>query len=157
MQKEPNPDTLVTFIINYCETDSMSALGDFIRARRKILGLTQTALAIRIGVDDTYISAVETGKRTPDGEQFLEMMSVALELTDELHRSLAAAARKSQRIFRLPAEISTRKHEVLQALALDAGLSDDDMAAFAAMHTALARRRGVERGENFNSTQGGSM
>ncbi|CAH2900336.1 MAG: hypothetical protein PCALPYG88_4267 [uncultured Paraburkholderia sp.] len=90
----------------------------------------------------------------PDGEQFLEMMSMALELTDELSRSLAAAARKSQRIFRLPAEISARKHEVLQALALDAGLSDDDMAAFAAMHTALARKHGAERAENFNSTQG---
>jgi len=135
----------------------MSALGDFIRARRKILGLTQTALAIRIGVDDTYISAVETGKRTPDGEQFLEMMSVALELTDELSRSLVAVARKSQRIFRLPAEISTRKHEVLQALALDVSLSDEDMGAFAAIHAALTRGRRIVRAESSTSTQGGSM
>jgi len=135
----------------------MSALGDLIRARRKNLGLTQTALAIRIGVDDTYVSAVETGKRTPDGEQFLEMMSVALELTDELAGELVAAARKSQRIFRLPAEISTRKHEVLQALALDTGLSDADMGALAAIHAALARGRHVERAENSHSTQGGPM
>ena len=155
MPKVQNRATLIAFIIKDCETDSMSALGDFIRARRKNLGITQTALAIRIGVDDTYVSAVETGKRTPDGEQFLELMSVALELTDELSRALAVAARKSQRIFRLPAEISTRKHDVLQALALDAGLSDDDMAAFAAMHAALARR--VELAENSTSTQGGSM
>jgi len=135
----------------------MSTLGDFIRARRKILGLTQTALATRIGVDDTYVSAVETGKRTPDGQQFLEMMSVALELTDDLRRSLAAAARKSQRIFRLPVEISTQKHEVLQALALDTDLSDDDMAVFAAMHTALARGRLVGRSENSTSSLGGPM
>lgn len=135
----------------------MSALGDFIRARRKILGLTQTALAIRIGVDDTYVSAVETGKRTPDGEQFLEMMSVALELTDELARELVTAARKSQRIFRLPAEISTLKHEVLQAMALDAGLSDEDMRALAGIHAALARGRHTERAENSTSTHGGSM
>ncbi|WP_321960071.1 helix-turn-helix domain-containing protein [Paraburkholderia sp. J7] len=136
----------------------MSALGDFIRARRKILGLTQTALAIRMGVDDTYVSAVETGKRTPDGEQFLELMSTALELPEDLSRLLAAAARKSQRIFRLPAEISARKHEVLQALAMDTGLTDDDMAAFAAMHSALAARgRCVGQTEDSNFSQGGPM
>ncbi|MCB4349396.1 helix-turn-helix domain-containing protein (plasmid) [Burkholderia vietnamiensis] len=122
----------------------MSTLGDFIRARRKILGLTQTALAIRIGVDDTYVSAVETGRRTPDGQQFLDSLSVALELTDELRQQLAAAARTSQRIFRLPAEISMRKHEVLQAIALDSSLTDEDIEAFAAIHAALTRRRRAE-------------
>lgn len=135
----------------------MSALGDFIRTRRRSLGLTQTALAIRIGVDDTYVSAVETGKRTPDGEQFLGMLSVALELNDELASELAAAARKSQRIFRLPAEISTLKHEVLQALALDSCLSDEDMSALAGVHAALTRGRRLERAEKSPSTQGGHM
>lgn len=135
----------------------MSTLGDFIRTRRKNLGLTQTALAVRIGVDDTYVSAVETGKRTPDGEQFLEMMSVALELNDELASELSAAARRSQRIFRLPTEISTLKHEVLQALALDSCLSDEDMRLLAAMHAGLARGRHVQGADHSPSIQGGHM
>ncbi|NYH17839.1 helix-turn-helix domain-containing protein [Paraburkholderia bryophila] len=135
----------------------MSALGDFIRTQRKNLGLTQTALAIRIGMDDTYVSAVETGKRTPDGEQFLQMISKALELTDALARELTVAARKSQRIFRLPAEISTRKHEVLQALALDKSLSDEDMNALAAIHATWTRSRYVERLELPPISQGGPM
>ena len=135
----------------------MSTLGDFIRTRRKNLGLTQTALAVRIGVDDTYVSAVETGKRTPDGEQFLEMMSVALELNDELASELSAAARRSQRIFRLPTEISTLKHEVLQALALDSCLTDEDMSLLAAMHAGLARGRRVEEAGHSPSIQGGHM
>ncbi|MGR9578380.1 helix-turn-helix domain-containing protein [Pandoraea sputorum] len=143
--------------INKCETGVMSALGDFIRARRKKLGLTQTALAVRVGVDDTYVSAVETGKRTPDGEQFLELVAAALELNDDLRRDLAAAARKSQRIFRLPAEISVHKHEVLQALAMDIKLSDDDMSAFAAIHAALARSRTSEAVDTQESTIGGPM
>lgn len=157
MKSGPNVATLVEFTINNCEIGSMSALGDFIRSRRKSLGLTQTALAIRVGVDDTYVSAVETGKRTPDGEEFLRTLSVALELNEELASELAAVARKSQRLFRLPSEISSRKHEVLQALALDSGLTDEDMSLLAAMHAGLARGRRVEEAGHYPSIQGGHM
>ncbi|CAE6795526.1 hypothetical protein R70006_05054 [Paraburkholderia domus] len=120
----------------------MSSLGVFIRTRRKQLGLTQAALAMRMGVDDAYVSAVETGKRTPDGSQFLTMMCQALQLNDDQANELVAAARQSQRIFRLPAELSLRKHEVLQALALDPQLTDEDMETFAIVHAALVRARG---------------
>ncbi|WP_199032190.1 helix-turn-helix domain-containing protein [Ralstonia sp. ASV6] len=119
----------------------MSSLGDFIRARRKALGISQTTLAVRIGVDDTYISAVETGKRTPDSEHFLDSLAAALELTAEMKPELHAVARKSQRLFRLPAEISACKHEVIQALAMDTTLTDEDIKIFADLHAALIRRR----------------
>ncbi|WP_346268568.1 helix-turn-helix transcriptional regulator [Burkholderia vietnamiensis] len=36
----------------------MTDFGKFVRARRKMLKLTQTELARRLGVDDAYISAI---------------------------------------------------------------------------------------------------
>ncbi|MGD7258435.1 helix-turn-helix domain-containing protein, partial [Ralstonia pseudosolanacearum] len=80
----------------------MTALGNFVRTRRKALGLTQGALSLRMGVDDAYVSAIETGKRTPDGSGFLEVLGRALELNDAERKELIESARRSQRYLRLP-------------------------------------------------------
>lgn len=135
----------------------MSTLGQFVRDRRNELGLTQAALAVRVGVDDTYVSAVETGRRTPDGLPFLDVLGHALELDTAQTRELLAAARRSQRSIRLPDGLSTRKHEVFTELADDLPhLSEQDMEIIAGVHAALVRNR--ERAADAKlATEGGAM
>lgn len=119
----------------------MSPLGKFVRHRRKQLGLFQEELAKRLGIDDTYVSAIETGKRTPDKAEFLGALCRALELDNEQAAELAYAAQASQLVLRLPQGTLARKQEVLKALANDATLTATDIEAIAALHTVIARTR----------------
>ncbi|WP_249363104.1 helix-turn-helix transcriptional regulator, partial [Burkholderia sp. 4M9327F10] len=100
----------------------VTALGNFVRNRRRGLRLTQVALALRMGVDDAYVSAVETGRRVPDGSSFLEALGRALELDEDGLRQLVDASRRSQRYLRLPEELSERKQELISALVEDVRL-----------------------------------
>ena len=61
----------------------MGSAGTCVRHRRKALGMSQTALAATIGVDKSYLSLVESGKRTPTAEQ-VSNLSLALGLPPEI-------------------------------------------------------------------------
>jgi transcriptional regulator with XRE-family HTH domain len=136
----------------------MTALGVFVRNRRSELGLTQAELAIRMGVDDTYVSAVETGRRTPDGAPFLDILGRALELDAERVGLLFAVARRSQRTVRLPEELSPGKHAAFMAIADDlATLSERDMEVIASVHAALRRTRERQVVDESTATEGGDM
>lgn len=136
----------------------MTALGNFVRDRRIELGLTQATLATRMGVDDTYISAVETGRRTPDSSPFLEILGRALELDSDRVRQLFNVARRSQRFFRLPEELSPRKHAVFMAIAEDLPqLSPEDVEVIASVHAALVRNRKSDAPHNADVIEGGTM
>ncbi|KGS26837.1 helix-turn-helix family protein [Burkholderia pseudomallei MSHR7343] len=135
----------------------MTALGKFVRKQRKELGLTQVALALRMGVDDAYVSAVETGRRAPDGTSFLEALGRALELDEDGLRQLADVSRRSQRYLRLPEELSARKHELISALVDDVELSEMDVETIASVHSAIARNRNMAATETTSQVEGGIM
>jgi predicted nucleotidyltransferase len=62
--------------------------GDFVRARRNILGISQRELAERSGVKQPLIAAVETGRRRPS-----ESARAALDQALQIRPSTALAAR----------------------------------------------------------------
>lgn len=55
----------IVLIMNYSENERhfLSSLGARIRDARKMKGLSQEELAFQAGLDRTYISAVERGRR----------------------------------------------------------------------------------------------
>jgi len=61
----------------------MGSAGTYIKHRRKALGISQTALAATIGVDKSYLSLVESGKRAPTEDQ-VSSLSAALGLPPEI-------------------------------------------------------------------------
>lgn len=119
--------------------------------------MTQVALALRMGVDDAYVSAVETGRRVPDGSSFLEALGRALELDEDGLRQLADTSRRSQRYLRLPEELSERKHQLISALLEDARLSEMDLETIASVHSAIARNRNMAAARATSNVEGGSM
>ncbi|WP_043200911.1 helix-turn-helix domain-containing protein [Paraburkholderia acidipaludis] len=135
----------------------MTALGNFVRNRRKELCLTQVALALRMGVDDAYISAVETGRRVPDGSSFREALGRALDLDEDGLRQLVDASRRSQRYLRLPEELSERKHQLISALVEDVRLTEMDLETIASVHSAIARNRNMAAPVAAPDVEGGSM
>jgi len=56
----------------------MSKVGHYIREWREFRGLTQVQLAERIGIDKSYLSKIENGKRRYD-QPFLEAAAVVLQ------------------------------------------------------------------------------
>jgi len=135
----------------------VTALGKFVRNRRKALCLTQATLAFRMGVEDAYVSAVETGRRTPEGTSFLDVLGRALELDEDGLRQLIEAARRSQRYLRLPEELPARKHELISALVEDVRLSEKDVEVIASVHSAIARNRNMAAAEAAPNIEGGTM
>lgn len=65
--------------------------GDLIRARRGVLGLSQRALAERVGVKQPLIAAIEAGRRRPSGS-----VRAALDSELAIRPSEALAARREE-------------------------------------------------------------
>lgn len=61
----------------------MGSAGAHIQQRRKAVGLSQAALAAKIGVDKSFLSLVESGRRSPTEEQVGKMCAI-LGLPSEL-------------------------------------------------------------------------
>ncbi|WP_129793967.1 DNA methyltransferase [Sphingosinicella sp. CPCC 101087] len=61
----------------------MSSAGLHIQRRRKAMGISQAALASQVGVDKSYLSLVESGRRVPTEEQ-VGKLSAILGLPPEL-------------------------------------------------------------------------
>ena len=61
----------------------MGSAGTHIRQRREALGISQTALAHTMGVDKSYLSLVESGKRAPTEDQ-VSSLSAALGLPPDI-------------------------------------------------------------------------
>ena len=61
----------------------MGKAGSYISQRRKALGISQSALATTMGVDKSYLSLVESGKRAPTEDQ-VSRLSAALGLPPEI-------------------------------------------------------------------------
>jgi repressor LexA len=71
----------------------LECLGTTISSRRERLGLTQSALAARSGVDRAFISSIESGKRNVS-------LSLLANLADGLNVSLVYLIGKSERCAR---------------------------------------------------------
>lgn len=72
LSRKPDVDTTpLRPIEGACDYLAMSKPGHFIREWRKFRELTQLQLAERIGIDKTYLSKIESGKRRYD-QPFLE-------------------------------------------------------------------------------------
>jgi transcriptional regulator with XRE-family HTH domain len=70
-------------------------LGEAIRSRRRDLGISQEALADRIGIDRTYLSGIERGERNPSYTNLLRIASALRVPFSELQA--AAEARSAQK------------------------------------------------------------
>lgn len=54
----------------------LDGVPEFLRERRKFLGLSQAELARAVGVNQSTIHRIETGERTPGTELFLRLLKV---------------------------------------------------------------------------------
>lgn len=122
-----------------------SLIGVTLRERRRVLGLTQTALAAQAGISASYLNLIESDKRSIGGA-LLKRIADALGLT--LSELDGAAER------RLVADLAELCGEPLLA---DLQLEPDSTPALAGRHRAWARalarlhRAWIDRGQAVNA------
>ncbi|HWW05900.1 helix-turn-helix transcriptional regulator [Collimonas sp.] len=94
----------------------MTPVGQFVVAKRNALGITQDQLAQKLGVNGSYVNRIEKGGKSPGNLRFLENLAVCLELSPDETATLFTAARLSQRVIRMPANLSPRGYVVIANL-----------------------------------------
>lgn len=94
----------------------MSPFSEFLHTIRVRHGLRQADLAKRIGYEQSYISALEVGLKGPPTDEFVERLAMELELTQDEHAKLRAAAQASQRKLVINADAPPDVYWLLQDL-----------------------------------------
>lgn len=95
----------------------MTSPSHFIRAWRKARGLTQQQLADQVGIDRSYLSNIETGRRRYD-QPFLEAAAARLRCTpaDLISRDPANGDDLEQLVASLSGDNRERALDVLRAM-----------------------------------------
>lgn len=88
--------------MDYIDERTLTAFGHAIRAARLQREETQLAVARALGIDNTSLSAYETGKANPP-------LTVALRLSDYLAVDLRSIARMARPQRGRPARIAARR------------------------------------------------
>lgn len=69
-----------------------NSFADLVRSAREHTGLTQKELALRAGVDDSYISRIERGTTAPPSRDKVVAITEALDITDQQERLMLLLA-----------------------------------------------------------------
>lgn len=108
----------------------MGTFGEQIRELRQGLGLTQWQVANRTGVSNTYISALESGRKPAPPHAIVTALAACLQVSEESLWALARAEREYRLIRRIDGiPTSQRSARPVQPLAesRDADLSSVEL------------------------------
>jgi transcriptional regulator with XRE-family HTH domain len=94
----------------------MSPFSILVKELRTSCGLKQAEFAQRLGVEQSYVSAVEVGKKGPPGADFMAKLVQAFDLDNAWECRLQEALELSQRRFELPKGTSTEAYRIFNRL-----------------------------------------
>ncbi|MDR1995638.1 helix-turn-helix transcriptional regulator [Azonexus sp.] len=99
----------------------MSPFSVILRGFRLARGFTQNELALRLGYEPSYISALERSEKGPPRQDFIQRLIRGLELNDTERANLAKALADSKRQISLPPKASEEEYQLIRALELQLG------------------------------------
>jgi transcriptional regulator with XRE-family HTH domain len=106
----------------------MTPFSDYLFQLRRNRGLRQRELADILGVEQTYLSALEAARKDPPSPEQVARFAMALELTEEEHADLLYAAQISKRKLELPEDTNRAEYQLVHELVNSlGGLSDDQI------------------------------
>lgn len=108
----------------------MASFGKKIKDMRQELGLTQWQVADRTGVSNTYISALESGRKPAPPHAIVAALAACLKVSEEVLWSLARAEREERlqrRIEGVPTSQRTARASEPVIGSLDTDPSDDTL------------------------------
>ncbi|OAH96738.1 transcriptional regulator [Methylomonas methanica] len=87
--------------------------------------MRQKQLAVDLGINASYISALETGRKEPPSRRVLERLIAALDLSDEEQTVLWESAEQSQRSIQLPDGMRLSEFRLVNELRKQLGKLDE--------------------------------
>ena len=94
----------------------MSPFAILLRDLRVFCGLRQAEFAEKIGVEQSYVSAIEVGTKGPPGEDFVLRLVNAFDLDSTWGDRLREALDQSQRKMELPKGASAETYSIFNGL-----------------------------------------
>lgn len=94
----------------------MSPFGLLLRFYRNERGMAQKTIAARVGLSEKSLSAIETGRHQPPGEDILKKICDALDLRESEVRALKDAAAHSSPALRIPFGVTPRAYRLAHIL-----------------------------------------
>jgi len=106
----------------------MTPFGNVLSNFRRKRHMQQQELAVAIGVQPSYISLLETGKKGPPSSRVITQIITVLKLGDDEITELRFSIEKSQRTLRLPTNTSPDEMAFVWALKRRLGsLSNEEL------------------------------
>lgn len=94
----------------------MSPFAIYLKALRLARGLKQKELALRLGYEPSYLSAVERGDKGAPKEDFVNRLIRGLNLAREEQETLYRALRTSRRTISIPSNASEQEYALFHRL-----------------------------------------
>jgi transcriptional regulator with XRE-family HTH domain len=94
----------------------MTPFGLFLENIRRSRQLRQKQLAVDLGINASYISALEKGRKEPPSKQILERLITTLELDEEEQATMWKCVEQSKRTLHLPEGMMLAEYELINQL-----------------------------------------
>lgn len=104
----------------------MTPFGRYLEHLRRSRGLQQSQLAVEIGVNPCYISAIENGRKGPASPPILQSIINTLELSEDEERLFWVAVEESKLTLRIPGNTSTSEYRLVNQLWKKLGTLSED-------------------------------
>lgn len=94
----------------------MTPFGTYLESLRRSRRMKQCDLAKIIGINPSYISAIESGSKAPPSHQITRAIADALELSQKEEFLLWEYAEQSIRVLRIPEDLPLEEYAVINDL-----------------------------------------
>lgn len=99
----------------------MSPFSRLLKSLRLSRGLKQIDMAIKLGYESSYVSALERSEKGPPRQDFVQRLIRGLELDDSEQEQLAKALADSKRQISLPPKASDAEYQLIRTLGAKLG------------------------------------
>lgn len=94
----------------------MTPFGTFLEKIRRSRQLQQKQLAMDLGINASYISALEKGRKEPPSKEVLQRLITSLDLDEEEQTALWKCVEQSKRTLHLPDGMMLAEYELVSQL-----------------------------------------
>ena len=94
----------------------MTPFGRCLEKLRRKRGLQQSQIAVEVGIQSCYVSAVENGRKGPPSPQIIDKIITILDLNSDEESELRATIASSKKSRQIPANTSCQEYLLVDQL-----------------------------------------
>ena len=108
----------------------MTPFGKCLEEIRRSRKLKQNALALHMGINSSYVSALENGKKPPPSREVIRNLIHNLKLNEKEQAKLKESLNISQLTIKLPDDMLASEHELIHEVLAHVGTMSEEKIAY---------------------------